>query len=85
MPRYLVQRRLAGAPEIGADDGQPASPAETGAYAGLGVTWLQSYVSADKTTAFGIYDGPSEEAIEQAAQVTGRPADSVNEIRLPVR
>jgi len=37
-------------------------------------------VSTDKTTTFCIYDGPSPEAIRQAAQIKGPPVDQVTEV-----
>jgi hypothetical protein len=39
-------------------------------------------VSADKSTTFCIYDGPSEEAIVRAAQRNALPIDRITEVRV---
>ena len=46
----------------------------------LGVTWVHSYVSMDKTKTFCIYDGPSPEAIRQAAERNGLPVDHISQV-----
>jgi hypothetical protein len=50
--------------------------------ADLGVTWVHSYVSADKRKTYCIYDGPEPEAIRQAAERNGLPVDQVTEVRV---
>jgi hypothetical protein len=47
-----------------------------------GVTWVHSYVSADKTQTFCIYDGPSPEAIRASAQKNGLPVGQITEVRV---
>jgi hypothetical protein len=44
------------------------------------VTWERSYVNADKTKTFCIYNGPDEAAIREAARRNGLPVDTVTEI-----
>jgi hypothetical protein len=81
MPRYLVQRNFSGGLNLPVDtDGAKACLTIADANAGLGVTWIHSYVSTDKTTTFCVYDGPSPEAIRQAAQVNGLPVDQITEV-----
>jgi hypothetical protein len=41
---------------------------------------VHSYVSADKSVSYCVYDGPSPEAIRQAAEVNGLPVDEVTEV-----
>jgi hypothetical protein len=48
-----------------------------GKNAANGVTWVHSYVSADKKKTYCVYDGPSEAAIRTAAEENGLPVDSV--------
>ena len=81
MPRYIVQRTFA--------DGLQVPATEEGAIACLGVvarnadahvTWLHSYVSADRTTTFCVYDGPDPEAIRKAAERNGLPVDVITEV-----
>ena len=44
------------------------------------MNWLHSYVSLDKTKTFCVYDGPSPEAIRQAAETNGIPVDQITEV-----
>lgn len=39
-------------------------------------------MSTDRTKTFCIYDGPSPESIERAAQANGLPVDSIREVRV---
>jgi hypothetical protein len=45
-----------------------------------GVTWVHSYVSADKTKTFCIYDGPNPEAIRKTAGRNALPVDRITQI-----
>jgi hypothetical protein len=38
----------------------------------LGVTWVHSYVSEDKTKTFCIYDGPNPDAIRRGGKQSAR-------------
>jgi hypothetical protein len=44
------------------------------------VRWVHSYASADKTKTFCIYEGPSEQAIRDAASANKIPVDYIVEI-----
>jgi hypothetical protein len=46
----------------------------------LGVTWVHSYVSDDKTRTFCVYDGPDPESIRTAAERNGLPVDRITRI-----
>jgi hypothetical protein len=48
----------------------------------LGVNWVHSYVSQDKTTTFCVYDAPSEDAIRQAAKANNLPVSMIVEVRV---
>lgn len=83
MPRYVVERTFPDGLEI------PTNP--DGASVCLGVvdnnateqvTWLQSFVSTDKTKTFCVYDGPSPEAIRRVAGLNGLPVDVISEVRV---
>ena len=81
MPRYIVQRTFDGGLHIPAsDEGTKTCRAVDGGNAGFGVNWLHSYVSLDKTKTFCVYDGPSPEAIRQAAETNGIPVDQITEV-----
>jgi hypothetical protein len=47
-----------------------------------GVTWVHSYVSADKKKTFCIYDGPNPESIRRVATKNNLPADKITEVRV---
>lgn len=83
MPRFLVQRTF---PE---GLGIPVTPEGAGrclgvvdGLVGVGVTWLHSYVTTDKSVTYCIYDGPSPAAIRRAAAVTDLPVDRITEVRV---
>ena len=46
----------------------------------MGVTWVHSYVSDDKRNTFCVYDGPTPEAIRQAAERNGLPVDRITKV-----
>jgi hypothetical protein len=48
--------------------------------ADYGVTWIHSYVSDDTHTTYCVYDGPSPEAIRQAAACNGLPVDRITRV-----
>jgi hypothetical protein len=83
MPRYVVQREF--------PDGLNVPISEAGARACLavvdsnmadGVTWVHSYVSADKKKTFCVYDAPSPEAIRRTANRNKLPVESITEVRV---
>jgi hypothetical protein len=45
-----------------------------------GVTWVHSYVSLDKTRTYCVYDGPSPDAIREAAHRNEMPVGSITEV-----
>jgi hypothetical protein len=44
------------------------------------VTWIHSYVSADSTKSFCVYDAPTPEAVRLSAQANDLPVDRITEI-----
>jgi Nickel responsive protein SCO4226-like len=81
MPRYLVQRTFPDGLQIAVTDaGAEGCLAVVGRNADLGVTWLHSYVSDDKTTSYCIYDGPDPEAIRAVAARNGLPVDRITKV-----
>jgi hypothetical protein len=84
MPRYVVERTFP-------DDGLIIPMNKTGAQMCHlvvsnntleQVTWVHSYVSEDKQKTYCIYDGPSPEAIRQAARRSGLPVDHITEVHV---
>jgi len=47
-----------------------------------GVTWVHSYVSADKRTTFCVYDAPTPEAVRKSASRNDLPVDQITEVRV---
>jgi hypothetical protein len=81
MARYVVERTFPGGLGIPSNrDGLAACLAVVDNNARESVTWLHSYVSADKTKTFCVYDGPSPEAIRRVAGVNGLPVDVISEV-----
>ena len=74
MPRYLVERTFTDTFDILiSSDGARACQTIVATNMEDGVTWLHSYVSADKRKVFCIVDGPSPEAIRRAVLPTHIP------------
>jgi hypothetical protein len=81
MPRYLVERIFPEGLQIPANaEGRNLCGLVVDTSAEQGVTWVHSYVSADKRKTFCICDGPSPEAIRQAATNTGLPVDRITRV-----
>ena len=81
MPRYLVERTFPDGLTIPMDSsGAEACLTVVGNNADTNVTWLHSYVTPDKGKTFCVYDGPSPEAIREAASVNALPVDSITEV-----
>jgi hypothetical protein len=81
MPRYLVERTFPTGLEIPMNaDGAAACLNVVDKNADLNVTWVHSYVTDDHGKTFCIYDGPTPEAIRQAAERTGLPVDSITRV-----
>ena len=83
MPRYIVERTFADGLQIAADEqGAKVCLAVVDGNASEGVTWIHSYVTDDRRKTFCVYDGPSPEAIRQAAEANQLPVDRITEVRV---
>lgn len=83
MPRYMVERTFPEGLAIPIDEvGAGVCLNVIGNNAQEHVTWVHSYVSEDKHKTYCIYDGPSPEAIRQAAKSNGLPIDRITEVRV---
>jgi hypothetical protein len=76
--RFLIERSF----PAGALDGlDAATKAKVNANnAKVGVRWIESFATADKTRTFCVYEGPSEDAVHTAASLNGLPVDKVTEV-----
>jgi hypothetical protein len=83
MPRYIVQRTFPDGLEIPiANGGAEVCRAVVERNAEQGVTWVHSYVSADKRLTFCVYDAPSPEAVRRTAARNELPVDRITEVRV---
>jgi hypothetical protein len=81
MPRYLVERSFPDGWQIAADESGVVECARiVDRNADDGVTWVQSYVSEDKTKAFCVYDAPGPEAIRRTARRNALPIDRITHV-----
>jgi len=81
MPRYLVERTFVDGLAIPVnEEGTAVCRTVVSNNAEDLVTWVQSYVTPDKTKTFCIYDGPSPEAIRRAARRNDLPVDRIIEV-----
>jgi hypothetical protein len=83
MPRYLVERTFPDGLAIPIDDdGEKAVAGVVTANASRGVTWVHSYVAADKRKTYCIYDAPDPGAIREVAGANALPVDAIQEVRV---
>lgn len=81
MPRFIVERTFQEGLNIPVDaSGARACSTVVGANAKHGVTWLHSYVSGDARKTYCVYDGPSRQAIRDAAQDSNLPVDNITQV-----
>lgn len=81
MPRYMVQRTFPEGLEIPiANGGAEVCRTVVERNAERGVTWVHSYVSADKRTTFCVYEAPAPEAVRKTAVRNELPVDRITEV-----
>jgi Protein of unknown function (DUF4242) len=76
MPLYVIERRSAEQLELHGDDVRMIDAIN----ADEGVSWLFSFISADKLRTYCLYEAPSPEAIVEAARRANVPADEIVEV-----
>ena len=78
MPRFMVERTFPDGLIIPMnDEGAKVCDLVVETNGSDRVTWVHSYVTADKKKTFCIYDGPDEAAIRRVAGKNNLPVDSV--------
>jgi hypothetical protein len=73
---YLIERRFADQLEMSSDDVRLLEEVN----ADEGVSWLFSFLSADRHRSYCLYEAPTPDAIIAAAKRAGIPADVVTEV-----
>lgn len=76
MPTYLIERRFAEQLEMTGEDVTLLEDVNEDE----GVSWLFSFLSADRHRSYCLYEAPSPDAIITAARRAGIPADVVTEV-----
>ncbi|MBV9573770.1 MAG: DUF4242 domain-containing protein [Acidobacteriales bacterium] len=81
MPKYLIEREIAGAGKLSPDELQGVSQKSCGVLQKLGpqIQWVESYVTGDKI--YCVYIAPNEEMVREHAKQGGFPANRVSEIK----
>jgi Protein of unknown function (DUF4242) len=80
MPKYVIERELPGAGQLGADDLRSLSEKSNAVLEEMGgdVQWLHSYVTGDKL--FCVYIASDAERVREHARCGGFPANAVLEV-----
>lgn len=81
MPKYVIERNIAGAGNLSAAELKAISQTSCGVLSKMGpqIQWLQSYVTGDKI--YCVYIAPDEKTVREHARQGGFPADSVSEVK----
>jgi len=76
MPLYVIERTFAEQLELSRDDVQLIEDVN----ADEGVSWLFTFLTADKRRSYCLYEAPSPDAIVDAARRANVPVDSIVEV-----
>ena len=76
MPMYVIERSFAEQLDISSDEVNLLEEIN----ADEGVSWVFSFLSADRYRTYCLYEAPSPDAIIAAAERAGIPADVVTEV-----
>lgn len=78
MPKYVIERELPGAGQLGPEELKGISQKSNQVLASLGpdITWLTSYVTEDKI--YCVYTAPDPDIIMEHARCGGFPADRIS-------
>jgi hypothetical protein len=81
MPKFVIERDIAGAGKLTPDQLQGISQKSCGVLKDLGpqIQWLESYVTDDKI--YCVYIAPDEATVREHAKQGGFPANRVSQIR----
>jgi Protein of unknown function (DUF4242) len=81
MPKFVIEREIAGAGKLSMQDLQAISQKSCGVLESMGpqIQWVQSFVTDEKV--YCVYIAPNEAAVREHAQKGGFPANSVARVR----
>jgi len=80
MPKFLIEREIAGAGKLSAHELHAISQKSCGVLNQLGpqIQWVQSYITDDKI--YCVYIAPDEEMVREHARQGGFPANRISRI-----
>lgn len=78
MPKYVIEREIAGAGKLSAEQLKGISQTSCGVLSKMGpqIQWVTSYVTTDKI--YCVYIAPNEEMVREHAVQGGFPANKVS-------
>jgi hypothetical protein len=81
MPKYIIEREIAGAGNLTPEQLQAISQKSCGVLKKLGpqIQWLESYVTDDKV--YCVYISPDEATVREHAKQGGFPANRVSAVK----
>ena len=81
MPKFVIERNLAGAGKLPRQELQAISQKSCGVLQSMGpkIQWVQSFVTDDKI--YCVYVAPDEEMVRAHAQKGGFPANVIARVR----
>ena len=81
MPKYVIEREIAGVGKLSAAELQGISQKSCSVLTQMGpqIQWLESYVTDDKL--YCVYIAPNEEMVREHARQGGFPANRVSEVK----
>lgn len=81
MPKFVIERELAGAGKLPPQELKAISQKSCGVLQSMGpqIQWVQSYVTDDKI--YCVYNAADEAAIKTHAQRGGFPANTIARVR----
>jgi len=81
MPKYVIERQMAGAGSLSRDDLLAIADKSVRALEEIGsqIQWVESFVTADKV--YSIYIARDERLIREHAYISGLPADTICEVK----
>ena len=81
MPKYVIEREIAGAGKLTPDQLHGIAQKSCGVLKKLGpqIHWIESYVTDDKI--YCVYIAPDEATVREHAKQGGFPANRVSEVK----
>ncbi len=80
MPKYVIEREIAGAGNLSSEELQSISQKSCDVLQEMGpqIQWVESYVTGDKI--YCVYVAPNENMVEEHAKKGGFPANRISQI-----